>query len=56
MKNFDALPLYDKLLHKIYAYCNTIWKDKWKEGIEQEWLNNFQDSDKDLESKCQKPL
>ena len=39
------LPLYDKLLNKIYAYYQTIWKDKWKADIDQEWLNNFTDGD-----------
>ncbi|MGA3013962.1 MAG: hypothetical protein ABSD71_08000 [Bacteroidales bacterium] len=43
MKNVDSLPLYDKLVNKIYAYYQTIWREKWREGINQteEWLNNF---------------
>lgn len=45
--NFEALPLYDKLMSKIYAYYQTIWREKWKEGTDQaeEWLGNFSDAD-----------
>jgi len=53
MKNFDSLPIYDKLLNKIYAYYQTIWKDKWKEGIHTEWLGNFNDVDEDTLQKEQ---
>ncbi len=48
MKNFDTLSIYDKLTNKIYAYYQTIWKDKWKEGIDKEWLGNFSDLDEDV--------
>jgi hypothetical protein len=48
MKNFETLPLYDKLLKKIYAYYQTIWKEKWKEGIDKDWLNNFHNDDDDV--------
>ncbi len=47
MKNNDTLPLYDKLMKKIYAYYQTIWRDKWKEGISEEWLMNFEHIDPD---------
>lgn len=47
MKTLDTIPLYDKLLKKIYAYYQTIWKEKWKEGIEQNWLANFKNTDED---------
>lgn len=47
MKNFETLPLYDKLMSKIYAYYQTIWREKWKEGTDQaeDWLGNFSDAD-----------
>lgn len=47
MKNYDALPLYDKLMNKIYAYYQTIWREKWKDGTNQaeDWLDNFVDVD-----------
>lgn len=47
MKYFDGLPLYDRLKSKIYSYYQTIWRDKWRQGIDQteEWLNNFSDGD-----------
>lgn len=51
MKNFESLSLYDKLLKKIYAYYQTIWREKFKEGIDQEWLANFTHSDSDTEQK-----
>lgn len=47
MKNFENLPLYDKLMSKIYAYYQTIWKEKWREGIDLEWLSNFDDIDEE---------
>jgi hypothetical protein len=47
MKFFEELPLYDKLMQKIYAYYQTIWREKWREGVNQaeEWLSNFSDVD-----------
>lgn len=51
MKDFETLSLNDKLLKKIYAYYQTIWRDKWKEGIENEWLSNFTDDDDDIDQK-----
>lgn len=47
MKYFDGLPLYDRLKNKIYSYYQTIWRDKWRQGIDQteEWLNNFSRGD-----------
>lgn len=47
MKNFETLPLHDKLMSKIYAYYQTIWREKWKEGTDQakEWLGNFSNGD-----------
>lgn len=50
MKNFEALPIYDKLMSKIYAYYQTIWREKWKEGTDQtkEWLGNFSNEDIDI--------
>lgn len=50
-RNFEPLPLYDKLFRKIHAYYETIWKDKWEEKIEEMWLSNFQDADVDLADK-----
>ncbi len=53
MKNYEALPLYDKLMSKIYAYYQTIWREKWKEGTDQaeEWLGNFSNEDIDVHDK-----
>jgi hypothetical protein len=45
MSTADTLPIYDKLLKKIYAYYQTIWKDKWKEHLDQDWLSNFSHND-----------
>lgn len=47
----DTLPIYDKLLKKIYAYYQTIWKDKWKEQLDQEWLSNFSHTDSAITEK-----
>ncbi len=48
MKFFDDLPIYDRLLKKIYAYYQTIWLDKWKDNIDTEWINNFFNGDDEL--------
>jgi len=48
MTNSEALPLYDLLRKKIDAYYQTIWREKWKEGVFDEWLSNFHDTDVDL--------
>jgi hypothetical protein len=47
MKNFDGLPLKERLKNKIYSYYQTIWKDKWRDGIDltDEWLSNFSSGD-----------
>lgn len=43
IKFYEELPFYDKLKTKIHAYYQTIWKEKWVDGIDQaeEWLDNF---------------
>jgi hypothetical protein len=46
-KTFTPLPIYDRLLKKIYAYYQTIWADKWREGIDINWLSNFNNLDND---------
>lgn len=51
MKNYEPLPIYDKLMDKIYAYYQTIWREKWKEGIEQDWLSNFNNTDPEISEK-----
>lgn len=51
MKKLETLSLQDKLMNKIYAYYQTIWREKWKEGIEKEWLANFKIGDEDLINK-----
>jgi hypothetical protein len=51
MKNIDTLPFYIKLQKKIWAYYQTIWKEKWKEKIHDNWLNNFSDLDEDITQK-----
>jgi hypothetical protein len=50
MKQYDALPIFDKLRTKIYSYYQTIWRDKWKDGADQaeEWLKNFSDGPSEL--------
>jgi hypothetical protein len=47
MDKSDHLPIYDKLLKKIFAYYQTIWREKWREDIHNEWLNNFINVDDD---------
>jgi hypothetical protein len=47
VKYYEELPFYDRLKNKIQVYYQTIWKEKWREGIEQEWLNNFNDIDEE---------
>lgn len=50
MNNPEALPLYDKLITKVLAYFQTIWREKWREKIDEEWLSNFHNSnDENLE-------
>lgn len=49
MSNIEPLPVYDRLLKKIYAYYQTIWREKWKEEIHIEWLNNFVNEDNEVE-------
>lgn len=46
-KFYEELPFYDKLKTKIHAYYQTIWKEKWVDGIDQaeEWLDNFADAE-----------
>ncbi|MDY0903892.1 phosphoribosyltransferase-like protein [Pedobacter sp. CFBP9032] len=51
MNALETLPIYDRLLKKIYAYYQTIWRDKFKDDIHQDWLNNFHHSDTDLSEK-----
>jgi hypothetical protein len=48
MKYYDPLPIKDKLLNKIYAYYQTIWRDKWREEIDVDWLNNYNPDDDEL--------
>jgi hypothetical protein len=50
-KNFTDLSLDDKLFKKISTYYQTIWRDKWKEGIHDDWLGNFNDADEDLQAR-----
>jgi hypothetical protein len=53
MKYFDGLPIYGKLRSKIYAYYQTIWREKLRDGVDQteEWLNNFSDVDEGRQEK-----
>ena len=44
IKNYEKIPLKDKLLNKIMIYYSTIWKDKLEEGIHEKWLLNFKNS------------
>lgn len=48
MTNSEALPLYDKLITKVLAYFQTIWREKWREKVDEEWMSNFQDPDDDI--------
>ena len=51
MENSDKLSTYDKLLKKIHAYFLTIWKDKHRDGIQEQWLENFKHSNVDMEER-----
>lgn len=51
MKAYETLPIYDRLLNKIYAYYQTIWRDKLKENMHQEWLENFKHANDEIEQK-----
>ena len=48
MKFYEELPYHDKLKNKIHTYFQTIWKEKWREGIDQEWLSNFSHLDEEM--------
>jgi hypothetical protein len=43
MPSSNSLPLRDKLLEKIYSYGLTIWRERWTDRLEKDWLDNFQD-------------
>lgn len=45
----SGLPIFDTLKNKIYAYGQTIWKDKWKDGITEQWLENFSNADEEIQ-------
>jgi hypothetical protein len=45
--NIEELSIEDRLLKKIYAYSETIWREKWEDGADQEWLSNFNDGTED---------
>lgn len=51
LQPFEPLPLYDRLMSKIDAYYQTIWREKWKDGTNQakNWLENFDGIDLDKE-------
>lgn len=51
VNNFQPLPIFDKLIKKVYAYYDTIWREKWEENIDQNWLSNFHDDDDDIKHK-----
>jgi len=51
MTGYDLPPLNDRLKQKIYAYFQTIWREKWSEGIDSQWLSNFEDLDDDTREK-----
>lgn len=51
INNIEELSIVDRLLKKIYAYSETIWKEKWVNGIDQDWLNNFSNGSDDEISK-----
>lgn len=46
-----GLDLTDLLTRKIYAYAQSIWKEKWTNGIDEVWLNNFECIDADLQER-----
>ncbi len=49
MSYLQGLPIYDKLMNKILAYYQTIWRDKWEDNGNQaeDWLTNFSDGNPD---------
>lgn len=53
MKQFEALPLYDRLTGKILSYYATVWKDKLVDGMHVEWLSNFRNDDDQVQRKEQ---
>src|ERR1035437_2980520 len=50
-KNFNELPLPERLINKILAFYSNIWKDKLEENFHLDWINNFINDDKELEEK-----
>ncbi len=45
MSPSNSKPLKERLQEKVWAYGQTIWKDKWEPDNEELWLNNFQNPD-----------
>ena len=48
-QSFEELPLFDKLLNKVLTYYSSIWQDRRQDGIHQEWLENFKNSNDDIQ-------
>ena len=37
---------YDLLMAQIKILSEEIWKDKWEKGLQDKWINNFQEEEK----------
>ncbi|MBW8049593.1 MAG: hypothetical protein FVQ77_04495 [Cytophagales bacterium] len=53
IKNYEKIPLKDKLCDKIMIYYSTIWKDKLEESIHEIWLTNFNNNRQVIQEKEQ---
>ena len=49
IKNFDELPIRDKLEEKIRIFFRTIWKEKDEEKLLENWLSNFTDENEKIQ-------
>ncbi|MGE8533000.1 MAG: hypothetical protein ACN6OJ_00270 [Chryseobacterium sp.] len=47
-KNFDKLPLKDRLEEKIRIFLNSIWKEKHEDSLLEKWTNNFETEEEKL--------
>jgi hypothetical protein len=43
IKNFDKLPIEDKLKEKINTFFKCIWKEKFEDNNVDRWISNFDD-------------
>lgn len=53
IQNIDSLPIKDILDNKIRAYFKTIWLEKLRDGMPDEWVANFNEANDELREKEQ---